>query len=305
MRAFVFLALFSVAFARGSLRARAGDNIVELAEKDTDLSTLVTALKAGGLVTPLEGKGPFTVFAPSNEAFAKIPKDELEKLLDPKNVKMLDSILEYHVVAGAAVHSNELKPENHFKTLEGQELLVEARDSGVVINNVSRVMSFDHDATNGVVHIIDTVLIPPPRPDIIAFAKSDKDLSTFVAAVTAGKLVTALEGKGPFTVFAPTNEAFEQLTSDVLKWLLEPEHIKELQEVLEYHVVNGAFYSKDLKRDQDVRTLEGSHVHVEEGYHRGALYITVNNAFVTSRDNGATNGVVHLINKVLIPFHQV
>merc|ERR1712032_17165 len=193
-------------------------------------------------------------------------------------------------------------------TLQGEELLVEARDSGVVINDVSRVTSFDHNATNGVVHIIDTVLIPkpaPPRPDIIALAKGNKALSTFVAAVTAGKLVATLEGKGPFTVFAPTNEAFAHVDPEVLKWLLEPQHIKELDAVLEYHVVNGAFYSKDLKRDQDVRTLEGSHVHVEEGYHRGALYITVNNAFVTSRDNGATNGVVHLINKVLIPFHQV
>merc|ERR1712032_1622006 len=214
----------------------------------------------------------------------------------------LDNILEYHVVAGAAVHSNELKPENHFKTLEGQELLVEARDSGVVINNVSRAMSFDHDATNGVVHIIDTVLIPPPRPDIIAFATSDKDLSTFVAAVTAGKLVTALEGKGPFTVFAPTNEAFEALTEPVLKWLLEPEHIKDLDAVLEYHVVSGAaVYSKDLKHDQEFKTLEGRSVRVEERYDRGALHIYINHARVTSRDNGATNGVVHIIDRVLLP----
>merc|ERR1712032_1498256 len=215
----------------------------------------------------------------------------------------LDNILEDHVVAGAAVHSNELRPENHFKTLQGEELLVEARDSGVVINNASRVTSFDHNATNGVVHIIDTVLIPkpaPPRPDIIALAKSNKDLSTFVAAVTAGKLVTTLEGKGPFTVFAPRNEAFAHLNPEVLKWLLEPQHIKELDAVLEYHVVEGAaVYSKDLKREQEFKTVEGREILVEDfGGH-----VNVNHyAHVTSRDNGATNGVVHIIDRVL-EFH--
>merc|ERR1712032_532679 len=153
-------------------------------------------------------------------------------------------------------------------TLQGEELLVEARDSGVVINDVSRVTSFDHNATNGVVHIIDTVLIPkpaPPRPDIIALAKGNKDLSTLVSALTAGKLVTTLEGKGPFTVFAPTNEAFAHLNPEVLKWLLEPQHIKELDAVLEYHVVEGAaVFSKDLKREQEFQTVEGREILVED-----------------------------------------
>merc|ERR1712100_615227 len=116
------------------LAAAPTKNIVELAESVKDLSTLVTALTAGKLVTALEGKGPFTVFAPTNEAFAKIPKAELEKLLDPKNIKELDAILEYHVVSGAAVHSKDLKPENHFKTLQGGELFVEVRDGHVIIN---------------------------------------------------------------------------------------------------------------------------------------------------------------------------
>merc|ERR1712032_1286412 len=207
-------------------------NIVELAAGDADLSTLVAALKAGKLVTALEGKGPFTVFAPSNEAFAKIPKDELEKLLDPKNIKTLDAILEYHVVAGAAVHAKDLKPENKFKTLEGSELLVEVRDGHVYVNRESHVTAADNDATNGVVHIIDRVLIPrppspppsPPAPaptkNIVQLAESVKDLSTLVTALTAGKLVTALEGKGPFTVFAPTNEAFAKIPKDELEKLL-------------------------------------------------------------------------------------
>merc|ERR1711990_156723 len=222
-----------------------------------------------------EGKGPFTVFAPSNEAFAKIPADLLKHLLDPKNIKELDAGLEYHVVAGAAVHAKDLKPENTFKTLEGSELLVEVHDGRVYINRQSHVTAADNDATNGVVHIIDRVLIPkppspppsPPAPaptkDIVALAESVKDLSTLVSALKAGKLVTTLQGKGPFTVFAPTNEAFAHLNPEVLKYLLEPEHIKELDAVLEYHVVSGAaVYSKDLKREQVFQTVEGRHIEV-------------------------------------------
>merc|ERR1712032_18746 len=139
-------------------------NIVQLAEGDKDLSTLVTALTAGKLVTALEGKGPFTVFAPTNEAFAKLPKATLKRLLEPKNIKLLDAVLEYHVVAGAAVHAKDLKPENRFKTLEGSELLVESRDGGVYINREAMVTAADNDATNGVVHIIDHVLIPRHFP---------------------------------------------------------------------------------------------------------------------------------------------
>merc|ERR1711885_25344 len=233
-----------------------------------DLSTLVTALTAGKLVTALEGKGPFTVFAPTNEAFAKIPKAELQKLLDPKNIKELDAILEYHVVAGAAVHAKDLKPEQKVKTLQGEELLVEVKDGHVTINKEAHVTAADNDASNGVVHIIDGVLIPkapkppaPPAPtkNIVQLAESVKDLSTLVTALTAGKLVTALEGKGPFTVFAPTNEAFAKIPKDELQKLLDPKNIKELDAILEYHVVAGAaVHAKDLKRDNIFKTLEGS-----------------------------------------------
>merc|ERR1712032_1199031 len=152
---------------------------------------------------------------------------------DPKNIKLLDAVLEYHVVEGAAVHSKDLKPENTFKTLEGSELLVESRDGRVYINREARVTSADNDATNGVVHIIDHVLVPhhflrAPTKNIVELAQGDKDLSTLVAALTAGKLVTALEGKGPFTVFAPSNEAFAKIPADMLKRLLEPKNVKEL-----------------------------------------------------------------------------
>merc|ERR1712157_532752 len=140
----------------------------------------------------------------------------------------------------------------------------------------------------------------PPKPsdkDIIAVAEANKDLSTFVKAVTAGKLVSALQGKGPFTVFAPSNEAFSKLNPKVLEWLLEPEHVKELDAVLTFHVVEGAaVYSKDLKPEQEFKTLEGREVSVEKS-HEG---VTINRlAHITSADNGGTNGVIHVIDHVL------
>lgn len=111
-------------------------NIAELAQNDGDLSTLVTALKAGNLVTALQGAGPFTVFAPSNEAFAKIPKTELDKLLQPNNVDQLVGILKYHVLSGAAVQSKDLQSTQEIKTLEGNNVLVQSVSTDQIVNDI-------------------------------------------------------------------------------------------------------------------------------------------------------------------------
>ena len=166
MRNFILLiaaaTISNAALLRGQ-QSRATQNIVELAAATPDLSTLVTAVKAGGLVDTLSGTGPFTVFAPTNEAFAKLPKATLDFLLKPENKAKLVDILTYHVAAGS-VHAADLKNGEKIKTVEGKQ--VEARIFGsgkksyVFINN-ARVTTADVDASNGVVHIIDSVLIPP------------------------------------------------------------------------------------------------------------------------------------------------
>jgi len=217
---------------------------------------------------------------------------------------MLDAVLEYHVVAGAAVYSKDLKAEQQFKTLEGHKLSVRKGGSGVTINGKSKVTTADVGASNGVVHIIDTVLIPPafeaPRKNIVELAVSTKQLSVLVSALKAGKLVTALEGTGPFTVFAPSNEAFRKLPEATLAGLLDPKNIKKLDAVLEYHVVAGAaVYSKDLTREQLFKTLEGQKLTVENRI-AGGVYVN-RNAKVTTADVGASNGVVHIIDHVLVP----
>jgi len=133
-------------------------NIVELAQSVPDLSTLVTAVVAGKLVDTLSSAGPFTVFAPTNEAFAKVPAATLAHLLDPKNIKELDAVLTYHVVSGN-IQSKDLKPFQDVKTVEGSEIRVVVHNSKVYVNQ-AQVTAPDNEATNGVVHIIDAVLIP-------------------------------------------------------------------------------------------------------------------------------------------------
>jgi len=242
------------------------------------------------------------VFAPTNEAFAKLPPATLKHLLDPANIKELQDLLEYHVIPGSAVYSKDLKADQSVATLEGKTVEITKSGGDVTINGKSHVTAADNAATNGVVHIIDTVLVPPtaaPTKNIVELATSDDDLATLVSALKAGKLVSALEATGPFTVFAPTNEAFAKLPPATLKHLLDPANIKELQDLLEYHVIPGsAVYSKDLKADQSVATLEGKTVEIT----KSGGDVTINGkSHVTAADNAATNGVVHIIDTVLVP----
>ncbi len=133
-------------------------NIVETAIAAEDFKTLVTALKAADLVKTLEGKGPFTVFAPSDEAFSKLPKGTLEDLLKPANQKKLARILTYHVVAKELLAADVAKMKE-IMTVEGRELMVEVKDGKVMVNK-AHVVGTEIKCTNGVIHIIDTVLLP-------------------------------------------------------------------------------------------------------------------------------------------------
>jgi uncharacterized surface protein with fasciclin (FAS1) repeats len=143
-----------------SSKSKAMD-IVDLAASQDFLSTLVAAVKAGGLVETLKGKGPFTVFAPTNEAFAALPAGTLESLLKPENKDQLVKILTYHVVSGK-VMSTDLKDGMTAKTVQGSEVKIGISKEGVKVND-AKVTSADIAATNGVVHVIDKVILPPAK----------------------------------------------------------------------------------------------------------------------------------------------
>ncbi len=161
------VALF-LAFSLSTVQAQ-NKNIVELAVGTESLSTLVAAVKAGGLVETLQGDGPFTVFAPTNEAFAKLPEGVVEDLLKPENKDALIAVLTYHVVPGK-VKSTDLSDGMTAKTVQGSKVTVDINYGKVMIDNAN-VTAANIMASNGVVHVIDTVILPPSVKKALAAAK--------------------------------------------------------------------------------------------------------------------------------------
>ena len=280
--------------------AQAG-TIVDIAVGNASFSTLVTAVKAAGLAETLSGKGPFTLFAPTNAAFAALPKGTLETLLKPENRELLQKVLTYHVVSGD-LKAKDLK-SGKVATVEGNSVTLKVNKHGVKVNGIN-VTKADIGASNGVIHVIDRVLIPPglmsakPKPagTIVDVAASNPAFSTLVTAVKAAGLVETLSGKGPFTVFAPTNEAFAALPKGTLEKLLKPENRDLLRKVLTYHVVSGNLKAKDL-RSSKVPTVEGNSVVLQVSKNG----VKVNNINVIKADVDASNGVIHVIDQVLLP----
>merc|ERR1711990_925158 len=204
-------------------------DIVELAQATDDLSTLVQAVVAGGLVDTLKSTGPFTVFAPTNDAFGKLDAKLLDALLKPENKEKLAAVLTYHVVANGKVASSDLTDGQQITTVQGENVTVTINTNGVFINTDPQVVTPDVEATNGIVHIINKVLVPPNLvlpvyQNIVELAQATDDLSTLVQAVVAADLVATLTSAGPFTVFAPTNDAFGALPAGLLDTLLKPEN---------------------------------------------------------------------------------
>jgi len=284
--------------------------IVELAESVPALSTLVAAVVAGDLADTLSSPGPFTVFAPTNDAFGALPAGMVDSLMKPENKGQLVDILTYHVLP-VQVLSTDLKSSQRVKTVEGKNLHV-YKDStrGVRVTpdgkDFKTVTAADNKASNGVAHIIDGVLLPPAAPTqtIVELAESVKTLSTLVAAVVAGDLADTLSSAGPFTVFAPTNDAFQALPAGTLDSLMKPENKAQLVDILTYHVLPEQVLASDLAAFQAVNTIEGNKLHVQKwgGLVKvGPSLRSKDLKTVITADNLATNGVAHIIDGVLLP----
>merc|ERR1712118_608588 len=222
----------------------------------------------------------------------------------------LADILTYHVLA-SEVKSTDLKPFQSVPTVEGKNLHVFAFGGKVKVGPSSKelknVVAADNEASNGVVHIIDGVMLPPSnleasKPNIVELAQSVDDLSTLVTAVVAADLADTLSSPGPFTVFAPTNEGFAALPAGTLDTLLKPENKDQLVDILTYHVLPQQVLSTDLQSFQRVKTVEGKNLHVikrSSGVHVGPDLHNLRK--VTAADNLASNGVAHIIDGVMLP----
>ncbi len=277
-----------------SASVHAEKNIVETALAAGSFGTLGAALKAADLVDALQGDGPFTVFAPTDEAFSKLPKGQLAMLLEPKNKPLLQAILKYHVVSGK-VEAKQVVKLKYAATLNGQRVDIQTNDDGVMVDG-AKVLSTDILCSNGVIHVIDSVIVPSTQ-DIVAIAVEAGSFKTLAAALEAAQLVEALQGTGPFTVFAPTDDAFAALPEGTVANLLKPENREQLAAVLKFHVVPGRIYSEAVAKGGEFKTLNGQ-VLKTNTHDKNVM---VNGSRVIKADIEGANGVIHVIDSVLLP----
>ena len=269
-------------------------DIVDTAVGAGNFSTLAAALSAADLVDTLKGAGPFTVFAPTDEAFKKLPEETVAELLKPENKAALAGILTYHVVPGA-VMAEQVVGLTGATTVNGQRVDIKVNGPNVTVDG-AKVVTTDIKCDNGVIHVIDSVILPADKtiPETAAAAGS---FGTLIAALGAADLASTLGSKGPFTVFAPTDEAFGALPAGTIETLLKPENKQQLIDVLTYHVVAGRVYSEDALKAKSAKTLQGTTIDIA-ATEAGA---SVNNAKLLSTDLDASNGVIHVIDRVLLP----
>ncbi|MEM8904610.1 MAG: fasciclin domain-containing protein [Actinomycetota bacterium] len=308
----------------------ADGNIVEVATAAGDFSTLVAAVDAAGLVETLSGEGPFTVFAPTDDAFAALPEGLVEALLE--DTETLGAILTYHVVAGEVLAADVVEL-TEAETVNGESVAITVTDDGGVMVDDANVVQTDIGATNGVIHVIDAVIIPEGvvLPDhggddmeemdeemsdeemtdeemtddteaadagpgtIVDVAAAAGSFETLLAAAEAAGLVDTLTGEGPLTVFAPTDDAFAALPEGTVEGLLEdPE---TLASILTLHVVAGAVPAADVVGLTEAATVNGEVLPVVVD----GDTVMIGTATVVQTDIEASNGIIHVIDSVLLP----
>ena len=289
-------------------------NVVQIAQGIGDFSILVDAVVAAGLVDTLSGPGPFTVFAPTNAAFASLLTElgvTAPQLLADK--ALLTSVLTYHVVPGRILAS-DITEGAQPATVQGQKFTLSLAGGPSITDARGRkanIVATNVQAANGVIHVIDKVILPkaeappppaPTTPNIVQVAQSVPDFSILVEAVVAAGLADTLSGTGPFTVFAPTNAAFAALLGELgvsKAALLANKSL--LTAVLTYHVLAGKVLAADIKEGAQAGTLQGQVFTL--GLAGGASITDAQGrkANIVATDVAASNGVIHVIDKVILP----
>ena len=270
-------------------------NVVEVAASAGQFTILIEAAKKAGLADYLSNTDGITVFAPTDAAFKTLLTDLGAKSLDDIPADKLTNILLYHVIGSKAMLT-DLK-SGYFPTLSksaGNSIsMYISVEGGVSINKNTKVTSADIAAKNGVIHVVDKVILPP---SVVNIAIDNENFSILVQAVVKAGLVDALSGSGPFTVFAPTNAAFNALFAQLGISGIDNLTADQLTPILTYHVVSGNVLSSALSNG-DVPTLnkgKSLKVNLSSG-------VKINDSEVVAANIQGSNGVVHVINKVLLP----
>jgi uncharacterized surface protein with fasciclin (FAS1) repeats len=270
---------------------------------NTNFSMLATAVQKAGLTATLNGNGPFTVFAPNNDAF--IASGVTNATISGLPASTLENILLYHTlgmnVMASAVPAG---PNAVVEAMNGDKLYVTRNSSGVYINGV-KVVQADISAKNGTIHTIERVLMPP-MGNLVETAVMDTSFTYLVAAVLRASegstnVAQVLSGSGPFTVFAPTNQAFRNAGFATIA-SIQSANSNTLAGILTYHVLSGRVFSSDLTNGAMPATLNGATVTI--GVSTGATVKGMGNSSasnVIKANIVADNGVIHVIDQVLMP----
>lgn len=290
--------MLGVVLVVGSVVAQASHHnekdIVEVAVGAGSFETLVAAVQAADLVDALKGEGPFTVLAPTDEAFAKLPEGTLENLLKPENKKTLQSILLYHVIPVKA-ESKVVKTLSGAETLNGQRIDIVDKEEGLYVD-AAKVVTADVKASNGVIHVIDSVILPSSK-NLVEVATEAGMFNTLIAAAKAAGLVDPLVGEDDLTVFAPTDDAFAALPEGTVESLLKPENKDKLASILKLHILPGRVYSDKAVKEGTFESLSGQNLNIDVNDGKA----TVNGSGLIKTDIDASNGVVHVIDTVILP----
>ena len=274
--------------------AEESDDIPTNAQNTGEHNSLVAALDHVDLVTVLEADGPFTVFAPTDAAFAEAGIDLASFDTDEENATLYD-ILTYHVYSGS-VESSAVTDGLTVAMLNGDDATFTVA-GGVVSIGDAKVTQPDVIASNGIIHVIDKVLMPPADiVDIPATAASTGAHASLVAALTQANLVSALQADGPFTVFAPTDAAFAEAGIDLASFDTDEENAT-LYDILTYHVYSGSVESSAVTDGLTVAMLNGD----DATFTVAGGVVSIGDAKVTQPDVIASNGIIHVIDKVLMP----
>lgn len=307
-RAVAITGLMALAACGGDDDDPPARNIVEVAQSDPQFSVLVEAVVAADLVSTLSAPGPYTVFAPTNAAFtALLTELNLTKAQLLADKPLLTQVLTYHVLP-AKVNRSAVPAGKAITTVQGAIFKIDANGSALVItdgrNRQANITATDVEASNGVIHAIDKVLLPPDKNVVqtaqALAAAASPEFTVLVEAVVVANLAGTLSGTGPFTVFAPTDAAFAALLTEL--GISKPQLLADvplLTKVLTYHVVPGRVLKADVPLNTPITTVQGETFTVD-----GALAITDQRgrkANIVATDVLASNGVIHVLDKVILP----
>ncbi len=296
---------------KANVKLESKKDIIDTALAAGEFTTLAAALQSAGLIDTLKGTGPFTVFAPTDKAFNKLPSGTVEELLKPENKDLLTNILKYHV-SDKKMMAKDVIAMTSMTMLNGETANIEVKGNKVTIDGADIIIT-DIETSNGIIHVIDTIMVPgvdikPPSlmdkkeiptadKDIIDTAIADGNFKTFIAAVEAAGLKDTLKAAGPFTVFVPSDKAFAKLPKGTLEDLLKPENKDKLIDILKYHVADKKLMATDVSSMSSLQMLNGKTADISIKNKK----IDIDGANISSTDIMASNGVIHVIDDLMMP----